>query len=203
MLALRVVSVSVEAGLRRTGEARTRLGVLVAVGVLLSMAVGTGLLVLLGGNGLTGLGLPDPGLFTRPRCQPCGCCPNALLMAAFLVPLQASGYLDTGGYVAVRTGADRRPDLGVDRGVDSDAAGCGRIGRPVTEVLDLRLLASMASALSQVGAWALTAGIVLMLTGFCWTALTWSAAVWLFALSIVGLTPVALTGDQRAGPRRA
>jgi putative copper export protein len=65
-------------------------------------------------------------------------------------------------------------------------------------VLDLRLLASMASGLSQVGAWALSAGLAAVLAGFCWAALTWSAAVWLFVLSVVGLMPVALTGYSPA-----
>jgi hypothetical protein len=35
--------------------------------------------------------------------------------------------------------------------------GADVLGRPVTAVLDLRLLASLASAIPQVGAWALTA----------------------------------------------
>lgn len=201
-----VVGVTGKPGPRRTGEVRTRVGVLVAVGVLLSMAVGTGLLVFLGGDGRTGLGLPDPGLFTRaalPAMWALSECAavvavGSLLMAAFLAPPQASGYLDTGGYVAVRTARIAALIWALTAALMVPLLAAEVVGRPVTEVLDLRLLASMASALSQVGAWALTAGIALVLTGFCWTALTWGAAVWLFALSIVGLTPVALTGHSSA-----
>jgi cytochrome c oxidase assembly factor CtaG/putative copper export protein len=181
-------------------------GVLVAVGVLLSMAVGTGLLVFLGGDGRTGLGLPDLGLFTRaalPAMWVLSECAavvavGSLLMAAFLTPPQASGYLDTGGYVAVRTARIAALIWALTAALMVPLLAAEVVGRPVTEVLDLRLLTSMASALPQVGAWALTAGIALVLTGFCWTALTWGAAVWLFALSMVGLTPVALTGHSSA-----
>jgi cytochrome c oxidase assembly factor CtaG len=201
-----VVGVTGKPGPRRTGEARTRVGVLVAVGVLLSMAVGTWLLVFLGGDGRTGLGLPDPGLFTRaalPAVWVLSECAavvavGSLLMAAFLAPPQASGYLDTGGYVAVRTARIAALIWALTAALMVPLLAAEVVGRPVTEVLDLRLLASMASALSQVGAWALTAGIALVLTGFCLTALTLGAAVWLFALSIVGLTPVALTGHSSA-----
>jgi len=198
--------VTVEAGLRRTGEGRTRLGVLVAVGVLLAMAVGTGLLVFLGSDGLTGVWLPDSGLFTRaalPAVRVLSECAavvavGSLLAAAFLVPPQASGYLDTGGYAAVRMARIAALVWALTAALMVPLLAADVLGRPVTEVLDLRLLTSMASALSQVGSWALTAGIALVLTGFCWTALTWGAAVWLFALSIVGLTPVALTGHSSA-----
>lgn len=182
------------------------MGVLVAAGVLLGMAVGAGLLVFLGSDGLTGVGLPDFVLFTRaalPAVRVLSECAavvtvGSLLVAAFLVPPQASGYLDTGGYAAVRTARIAALIWALTAALMVPLLAADVLGRPVTEVLDLRLLVSMASALSQVGAWALTAGIVLVLTGFCWTALTWGAAVWLFALSIVGLTPVALTGHISA-----
>ncbi|MGH3720739.1 MAG: cytochrome c oxidase assembly protein [Pseudonocardiaceae bacterium] len=193
----------VEGGLRCAARARIRLGVLVAVGVLLGMAVGTGLLVFLGG---AGLGLPDPGLFTRaalPAVRVLTECAavvavGSLLLAAFLVPPQASGYLDTGGYAAVRSARIAALTWALTSALMVPLLAADALGRPVTAVLDPRLLASMASAMSQIGAWALTAGIALVLTGFCCTALTWNAAVWSFALSIVGLTPVALIGHSSA-----
>jgi putative copper resistance protein D len=196
-----------EAGLRRPGQTRTRLNVLVALGVLLGMAVGTGLLVFLGGDGLTGSGLGDPGLFTRaalPAVRVLSECAavvavGSLLLAAFLVPPQASGYLDTSGYAAVRTARIAALIWAVTAALMVPLLAADVLGRPVTDVLDLRLLASLASAVSQVGSWALTAGMALVLTGFCWTALTWGAAAWLFVLSLVGLTPVALTGHSSAG----
>ncbi len=192
---------------RRGGSARSRFGVLVAIGVLLGIVVSAGLIVVSGEDGLTGLGLPDPGLFTRAALPAvrvlCECAAlvtvGSLLLAAFLVPPQASGYLDTGGYAAVRTARIAAlvwllSAMGMVPLLAADV-----LGRPVTEVLDLRLLASMASVLSQIGAWALTAGIALVLAGFCWITLTWGAAVWLFVLSVIGLMPVALTGHSSAG----
>ncbi|MGB8200550.1 MAG: cytochrome c oxidase assembly protein [Pseudonocardiaceae bacterium] len=188
----------VEGGLGRRGELR----VLVAVGVLLGMAVGTGLPVFLGGAG----GLSDPGLFTRVALPAVRVLSEvaavvtvgSLLVAAFLVPPQASGYLDTGGYAAVRTARIAALVWALSATLMVPLLAADVVGRPVTETLDPRLLASMAVALAPVGAWALTAGIALALTGFCWTALTWGAAVWLFALSIAGLIPVALTGHSSA-----
>jgi cytochrome c oxidase assembly factor CtaG/putative copper export protein len=196
--------VTVGASLRRAATARPRLGVLVIVGVLLGMGVGAGLMVVLGGDGFTALGLPDPGLFTRaalPAVQVLSesaavITVGSLLLAAFLVPPQASGYLDTGGYAAVRTARITALIWALTAALMVPLLGADALGRPVTDVLDLRLLASLASALSQVGSWALTAGIALLLTGFCWIALSWGAAVWLFALSVVGLMPVALTGHS-------
>ncbi|MGH3693523.1 MAG: cytochrome c oxidase assembly protein [Pseudonocardiaceae bacterium] len=192
---------------RRGGSARARLGVLVAIGVLLGIAVGAGLIVAAGDDGLTGLGLPDPGLFTRAALPAvrvlCECAAlitvGSLLLAAFLVPPQASGYLDTGGYAAVRTARVAALVWLLSAVAMVPLLAADVLGRSVTDVLDLRLLASMASVLPQIGAWALAAGIALILVGFCWTALTWSAAVWLFGLSVIGLMPVALTGHSSAG----
>jgi putative copper resistance protein D len=183
------------------------LGVLVAVAVLLGMAIGAGLVVVLGDDGLTGVGLPDPGLLTRAALPAvrvlCECAAvvavGSLLLAAFLVPPQPSGYLDTGGYAAVRTARVTALIWALSAAGMVPLLAADALGRPVTEVLDLRLLASMASVLSQVGAWALTAGIAVILAGLCWTALSWGGAVWLFALSVIGLMPVALTGHSSAG----
>lgn len=199
---IRVVGVAVEGGLRRTGEARARWRVLIVAGVLLGMALGAGLPVVLGGDG----GLSDPGLFIRaalPAVWVLSECAavvtvGSMLVAAFLVPPQASGYLDTGGYAAVRTARIAALVWALSATLMVPLLAADVLGRPVTEALDPRLLASMAVSLAPVGAWTLTAGIALALTGFCWTALTWGAAVWLFTLSLAGLIPVALTGHSSA-----
>ncbi|MGH3989491.1 MAG: copper resistance protein CopD, partial [Pseudonocardiaceae bacterium] len=192
---------TVEGSPRHAAGTRGQLGVLVAVAVLLATAVGAGLVVVLGGDGLTGLGLPDPGLLTRaglPVIRVLSECAavvtvGSLLLAAFLVPPQTSGYLDTGGYAAVRMARIAALVWTLTSALMVPLLAADAVGRPVTEVLEPRLLASLVSELSQPGAWALTAGITLVLAGFCWIALTWGAVTWLFALSVVGLMPVALT----------
>ncbi|MDQ4021370.1 MAG: bifunctional copper resistance protein CopD/cytochrome c oxidase assembly protein [Actinomycetota bacterium] len=198
---------TVEASHRRVAAVRARIGVLVAVAALLATAIGAGLVVALGGDGLAQLGLPDSGLLTRaglPAVRVLSECAGvvtvgSLLLAAFLVPPQASGYLDTGGYAAVRTARIAALVWALCSALMVPLLGAQALGRPVTEVLNPLLLGSLVSELSQPGAWALTAGIALVLAGFCWIALSWGAVVWLSMLSIVGLMPVALTGHSSAG----
>jgi cytochrome c oxidase assembly factor CtaG/putative copper export protein len=182
-------------------------GRLVVVGVLLAMTVGAGIVVALGGDGLAALGLPDPGLFTRaalPAVRVLSECAavvtvGSLLLAAFLVPPQPSGYLDAGGYAAVRTARLAALIWALTAAFMVPLLAADAVGRPVAQVLDFRLLANLVGELSQTGAWAITAGIAVVLAGFCWIALSWGSVVWLFALSLIGLIPVALTGHSSAG----
>ncbi|MCA1673727.1 MAG: copper resistance protein CopD, partial [Actinobacteria bacterium] len=182
------------------------LGMLVTLGVLLGMAVGAGLVVALGGDSFATLGLPDPGLLTRaglPAVRVLSECAavvtvGSLLLASFLVPPQVSGYLDTGGYAALRTARVAALIWALTAALMVPLTAADVVGRPVTDLLDPRLLASLAE-LSQTGAWALTAGLALVLAGFCSVVLSWGSTVWLFALAVVGLMPVALTGHSSAG----
>lgn len=180
---------------------------LITLGALLAMAVAAGLVITLDGDGLAALGLPDPGLLTRaglPAMRALSECAavvavGSLLLAAFLVPPQPSGYLDAGGYAAVRTAGFAALIWAGTAALLVPLIAADAVGYPVTEVLDPRLLASLLSEISQTGAWALTAGIALLLAACCWTVLSWGSAVWLFALSLAGLMPIALTGHSSAG----
>lgn len=197
---------TVEAPSRSDTAPRSTYGVLVVAGVLLAMAVGTALVVVLGRDRLAGLGLPDPGLFTHaalPAVRVLSECAavitvGSLLLAAFLVPPQNSGYLDAGGYAAVRTARVTALIWALTAALMVPLTAAVAVGRPVTDLLDPQLLAAL-SELPQAGAWALTAGIALVLAGFCWAVLSWGGVVWLFALALLGLMPVALTGHSSAG----
>lgn len=182
-------------------------GALVVVGVVLAVAVGTGLTVLLAGDALAALGLPDPGLATRaalPAARVIAECAaviavGSLLLAAFLVPPQASGYLDVSGYAALRAARVAAAVWMLAAAAMVPLSAADAVGRPVADVLSPPVLADLTARLAQTGAWALTAGIAMLVAAGCWAVLSWGATVGLFLLAIGGLLPVALTGHSSAG----
>lgn len=188
-------------------SARSGLGVLIGIGVLLAMAIGTGLTVALAGDVLAALGLPDPGLLTRvglPATRVLAECAavvtiGSLLLGAFLVPPQSSGYLTAGGYAAMRTALVSAVVWLLAALALVPLSVADAVGRPVTEVLVPAALADLVPRLAQPGAWMLTAGIALLLVAGCATALSWGATVGLFGLSLSGLLPIALTGHSSSG----
>jgi putative copper resistance protein D len=152
--------------------------------------------------------LPDPGLLTRaglPLVRVLSDCAavvtvGSLLLAAFLVPPQPSGQLDTGGRAALRTARIAALGWALAAALMVPLSAADTVGRPVTEVLDPRLLASLLFQFSGLGAWAITAGVALAVAGLSGNARSWGAVVWLGAASLLGLTPVALlTGHSSAG----
>lgn len=187
-----------------TRSARSGLGMLIAVGVLLAVAIATGLTVLLAGDVLAALGLPDPGLLTRaglPVARVLAECAavvtvGSLLLGAFLVPPQASGYLSAGGYAAVRTAFVSATVWLLAALALVPLSVADAVGQPVTEVLGPGTLSRLVPELAQPSAWVLTAGIAMLVGAGAATALTWGATVGLFGLSLFGLLPVALTGHS-------
>jgi len=180
----------------------------VALGVLLAAAVATGLVVGLAGDELSGLGLPDAGLFTRaglPLVSVLSECAavitiGSLLLVVFLVPPPACGQLGTGGQRALRTARIAALCWMLSAALMIPLSAADTVGHPVLDVLDARLLASLVSRLPQLQSWALTAGIAGVLAGLSWKTRSWGAAVWLFALSLLTLTPVVLlSGHSSAG----
>lgn len=192
---------------RRVVSVQHRLGVELALGVLLAVALGAGLVVGLGGDELIGLGLPDPGLLTRvgmPLTRVLTDCAavvtvGSLLFAAFLVPPQASGRLDIGGCAAIRAARITAIIWALSAALMVPLSAADEAGRPLTDVLDPPLLASLVSRLSQPGIWALTSLITLVLAGLCGNTRSWGVSVWLFALSLAGLAPPALSGHSSVG----
>lgn len=187
--------------------ARGSVAALVAVGALLAAVVAGGLVLAVGGDSFADLGLPDPGTATRvavPVVRVLAQCAavvavGALLLAAFLVPPQRSGWLDAGGYAAVRTARWAALAWAVFAAAMVPLSVADAFGRPVTQVLDADLLGRSVRGLPLTGAWALTAGVALVLAGGCWAALSWGATVGLFGLSLLGLLPVALQGHSSSG----
>ncbi|MGH3979095.1 MAG: cytochrome c oxidase assembly protein, partial [Pseudonocardiaceae bacterium] len=186
---------------------RSGMAALVAIGVTLAAAVGSGLTLLVAGDVLAALGLPDPGLATRaglPAARVVSECAavltvGSLLLAAFLVPPQPSGYLDVGGFAALRTARVSGAVWTLAAALMVPLSVADGVGRPVIDVLDPVILADLVPRLSQAGAWALTAGIALLVTGGVSAALSWGATVGLLGLSLLGLLPVALTGHSASG----
>lgn len=188
-------------------SSRGGLAALIALGVALAAAVGAGLTVALGADALTALGLPDPGLLTRtalPAARTIAECAavvavGLLLLGAFLVPPQASGYLDVSGYAALRTARVAAVGWTIAAAAMVPLSAADAVGRPVAAVLSPPLLADLVPRLAQTGAWALTAGIAMLVAAGCWAALSWGSTVGLFVLAVTGLLPVALTGHSSAG----
>ncbi len=186
---------------------RSGLGLLITVGVLLAVTIGTGLTVLLNGDVLAALGLPDPGLLTRaalPATRVVAECAavitvGSLLLGAFLVPPQSSGYLAADGYAAVRTALVSAMVWALAALALVPLSVADAVGRPVTEVLVPAALIDLVPQLAQPGAWMLTAGVAMLLVAGCATALSWGSTVGMLGLSLSGLLPVALTGHSSSG----
>jgi putative copper resistance protein D len=202
------VRVTARVSERRVVSRVDRWGGVVALGVLLAAVVAVGLMGGLSGDGPSGLGLPDAGLLTMAGLAlmrvGADCAAvltvGSLLLAAFLVPPQAGGRLETGGDAAVRTAQVAALCWALSAVLMIPLTAADALGRPVTAVLDRWLLASLVLRLPQLSAWALTASIAVVVAGLSWRTRSWGAAVWLFALSLVGLTPVVLlTGHSTTG----
>jgi cytochrome c oxidase assembly factor CtaG/putative copper export protein len=124
---------------------------------------------------------------------------GALLLAAFLVPPQRSGYLDVSGYRAVRSAAAAALVWAVAAALMVPLTVADSIGRPVGDVLDVGLLAQTVPQLSTATAWLTTAFVALLVLVACRTVLSWGWTAVAFGLSLIGPLPVALTGHSATG----
>ena len=124
---------------------------------------------------------------------------GALLLAAFLVPPQRSGYLDVAGYRAVRSAAAAALLWAVAATLMVPLTVADSVGRPVGDVLDVALLAQTVPLLSTATAWLATAAIALLVLVACRTVLGWGWTVVTFGLCLLGPLPVALTGHSATG----
>lgn len=124
---------------------------------------------------------------------------GALLLAAFLVPPQRSGYLDVAGYRGMRAASAASLVWAVAAAVMVPLSVADSLGRPLSDVLDVGLLIQAVPRLSTATAWTLTAIVALLVLAASRTVLGWGWAAVTFGLSLAGPLPVALTGHSATG----
>ncbi|MGH3568644.1 MAG: cytochrome c oxidase assembly protein [Pseudonocardia sp.] len=179
----------------------------VVMGATVAVLVAAGLTALSGAAPVAALGLPDPGTLTtvglpavRVLAEVCMVVAiGALLLAAFLVAPQRSGYLDVAGYRALRTGSYASTGWAATALLMVPLSVADALGRPLSEVLRPGLLVDVVPRLTSATAWALTAVVALLVLIGCRIVLTWGWGVALFGLALVGPLPVTLTGHSAGG----
>ena len=180
--------------------------VLVGVAVLAG-AVAAGLGALSLADALTATGLPDPGPVTTyglPFVRAAGeiaavVAVGSFLLAAFLVPPQANGVLDAGGYRALRLGTVASGVWTVCAVLLVPLTVSDVTGQPLASRLDPSAIWSVASLVETAGAWRWTAFIAAAVTIASIPVLRWSPTPLLFAGSLATLMPLALTGHSSSG----
>lgn len=180
---------------------------LVGVGTVLAALVAAALTLVVGGAVEAVPGLSNPGWTVQvglPAVRAVAevsmaVAIGALLLAAFLVPPQRSGFLDVSGYRAVRAAAVAASVWAVAAALMVPLTVSDTLGRPVGEVLDLGLLAQTVPRLSTSTAWLTTSLIALVVLAACRTVLGWGWTVVTFGLALVGPLPVTLTGHSATG----
>ncbi|MGH3614088.1 MAG: cytochrome c oxidase assembly protein [Pseudonocardia sp.] len=179
----------------------------VVMGAAVAVLAAAGLTALSGATPVAALGLPDPGTLTtvglpavRALAEVCMVVTiGALLLAAFLVAPQRSGYLDVAGYRALRTGSYASVGWSATALIMVPLSVADALGRPVGEVLRPGLLVDVVPRLTSATAWALTAVVALLVLIGCRSVLTWGWGVVLFGLALIGPLPVTLTGHSAVG----
>lgn len=197
--------------MRTTGETdkavRSGQLLLVLLGALVAAFVVAGLTVLSGARPLDALGLPDPGALTtyglpivRAATEiSAALVVGGLLLAAFLVAPERSGYLGVSGYRALRSASYAAGAWTVGALLMVPLTVADSVGRPVTDVLSFGRLVAIAPRLEVATAWTVTAVFAVVVFAGCRVALSWGTSVVLLVVAVVGLLPVAATGHSAAG----
>ncbi|MCO1657499.1 cytochrome c oxidase assembly protein [Pseudonocardia humida] len=180
---------------------------LVLSGTAVAALVAGGLTALSGARPASALGLPDPGTLTTiwlPAVRAVAdialaVTVGAILLAAFLVPPQRSGYLDVAGYRGVRTASWAAGAWAAAAILMVPLTVADTLGRPVADVLDTGLLIDLVPRLPVATAWSSCALIALVVLAAARTVLSWGWSVGLLGLSLLGPVPVAVTGHSASG----
>ena len=179
----------------------------IGVGIAMAVTVAAGLTALTGARPIASLGLPDPGALVTiglPAVRAVAEAGMALtigavLLAAFLVPPQRSGYLDVAGYRALRLASWTAAGWTAATVLLVPLSVADALGRPLTDVLDVGLLVDLAPRLSAATAWSLTALVAVVVLVGCRSVLTWGWTAVLLGIALLGPLPVALTGHSAGG----
>jgi putative copper resistance protein D len=121
---------------------------------------------------------------------------GSLLFAAFLVPPQVSGTLDTAGYAALRMAGWSAALWFAGAALLVPFTAASALGKPVSTVLEPRRLLELVNLLPDAKAWMITAAIALLLAVGARVVLSWGWTVALLLLALVGIIPVAVTGHS-------
>jgi putative copper resistance protein D len=180
---------------------------LAAMGGLIAVLVAAGLTALSGSRPAAALGLPDPGTLTvvglpamRAVAEVCMVLTiGAVLLAAFLVPPQRSGYLDVAGYRALRAGSWTAAGWTVAALLMVPLSMADALGRPVEQLLDPGTVLDLLPRLEPAATWAVTTLVAVLVLVGCRTVLTWGWTTVLFGIALLGPLPVMFTGHSATG----
>ncbi|MEV5834399.1 cytochrome c oxidase assembly protein [Nocardia sp. NPDC052112] len=153
------------------------------------------------------LGIPDPGPLTTyglPAVRAladlsAALTVGALLLAAFLVPPQANGLFDVGGYRAVRRASNFALIWACCAVLLIPLTVSDTTGQPVRQIWRPEQLWHAIGQVELAQAWRTTAVFALIVAVGCRLALRWGWAPVLFGGAIVTMMPLALTGHSSAG----
>jgi cytochrome c oxidase assembly factor CtaG/putative copper export protein len=180
---------------------------LVGAGAAVAALVAAGLTVLVNGPLVVVPGLTDPGRLVTAGLPAVRAVAEvgmvltigAMLLAAFLVPPQRSGYLDVAGYRGVRAAAAAALAWAVASALMVPLSVADALGRPLGDVLDVGLLVQAVPRLSTATAWTLTTVVALLVLAGSRTVLSWGWTAVVFGVALLGPLPVALTGHSATG----
>jgi putative copper resistance protein D len=180
---------------------------LVGAGAAVAALVAAVLTALVGAPGLAIPGLSDPGRIVElglPAVRAVAevamvVAIGALLLAAFLVPPQRSGYLGVAGYRGVRAASWAALAWAVASAAMVPLSVADAVGRPLRDVLDVGVLVQAVPRLTTATAWTLTALVALLVLAGGRTVLSWGWTAVVFGVCLLGPLPVALTGHSAAG----
>ncbi|WP_280406511.1 cytochrome c oxidase assembly protein [Nocardia brasiliensis] len=153
------------------------------------------------------LGIPDPGALTTyglPAVRAladlsAALTVGSLLFAAFLVPPQASGLLDVGGYRAVRRASNFALLWACCAALLIPLTVSDTTGQPVRDTLDPVGLWRAIDQIELAGAWRTTVLFAVIVAVGARLALRWGWMPVLFGAAIATMMPLALTGHSSSG----